>query len=103
MEEQVITVHEHRNKRTPSQRGQLDACETIRVEDQVCEAGIHLDSANGMRCAEIERRASYAHGRWEWYESSVREEIRVGRELQGIRVDQVGTDGEVRMMPVAIR
>ncbi len=98
----MIRVHEHRNKRAPSRRGQLDACETIRVEDQVCEAGIHLDSANGMRCAEIERRASYAHGRRDRYESSVREEIRVGREPQRVRVDQVGTDGEVRVMPVAV-
>lgn len=98
----MIRVHEHRDLGTPSRRGQLDACETIRVEDQVCEARIHLDSANSMRFAEIERRASYGHGRRDRYESRVREEIRVGREPQSVRVDQVGTDGEVRMMPVAV-
>ncbi|GAC1349968.1 MAG: hypothetical protein NVSMB27_28060 [Ktedonobacteraceae bacterium] len=57
-----------------------------------------MDIVNGMRCAEIERCASDAHGRRERYESIVREKIRLSRELQDVRVDQVGTDGEVGMV-----
>src|SRR6266568_1017549 len=98
LEELVIRVHEHCNLRAPSRRRQLDTCETVRVEDQVGEASIHLDTVNSMRRAEIERCASYAHGRRERYESIVREKIRPSGEPQNIRIDQVGTDGKVRMV-----
>ena len=56
-----------------------------------------------MSRAEIEWCASYAHRRRERYESIVREKIRLSGELQNIRIDQVRTDGKVRMVAMPVR
>ena len=99
----MIGVHKHGDAGLPSRCRQLDTREAVRVEDQICEASIHLDTVNGMRRAKIERCASYAHRRRERYESIVREKIRLSGELQNIRIDQVRTDGEVRMVAMPVR